>query len=269
MSRISKKRSGQNHQGGGGMWNLYQHSHFFFHRSGWPPPHPPLPNIVCFPSSNVFFECFLVIWAYFLLIRVPIPSIYLTINFQDPHHARKCSMHNSLLGGTYVRNYWKQQVLWAPSLPPIPLPGLMQIGSGHIFKRSHGPLIDSWTRQTLTEGSAQPPEHQNVPPLPTLTRSPNCFRTLIFGFKHSKTLRIGVLSFNYIPLPPWRVCHFRRRGARYSHSRLPLAHLSCIPPGTTPGPPWSTMVAGFPPSLSTKECEGGSLKNSMRMSLRP
>jgi hypothetical protein len=50
-------------------------------------------------------------------------------------------------------------------------------------------------RQTLTEGYAQPPEHQNVPPLYTFTHAPNRFRSLIFGFRKSKSLRIRPLVF--------------------------------------------------------------------------
>ena len=47
----------------------------------------------------------------------------------------------------------------------------------------------SSTRQMLTEGYAQPPEHQNVPPsTPSLTH-PIAFG-LIFGFRKSKSLQI-------------------------------------------------------------------------------
>ena len=93
-----------------------------------------LPNIVCFPSSNVFFECFFVIQVYFFLIHVPASSVYLTSNLQDPRHTRKCSVHKSLLGGTYVGNYWKWQVLWISWLPPILLPGLVRIWSRYIIE---------------------------------------------------------------------------------------------------------------------------------------
>jgi hypothetical protein len=112
-------------QGGGGMWKKDQHTpntHNFFFVDLADPPSPSLPNIVCFPSSNVFFECFFVIWIYFFLIHVPILSVYLTINLQDPHQARKCSVHESLLGGTCVGNYSKRRVLCTLLLPPISLP---------------------------------------------------------------------------------------------------------------------------------------------------
>jgi len=81
----------------------------------------------------------------------------------------------------------------APLLPPISLLGLVHIWSRYIIGQSHCPLIHSSTWQTLTEGSAQPPEHQNAPPLHTLTRSPNRFRSLIFGFRKSMSLRIRPL----------------------------------------------------------------------------
>jgi hypothetical protein len=64
-----------------------------------------------------------------------------------------------------ILSYWKRRVSWTLMLPPISSPGIMWIGSGHILKLSHCLLIHSWTRQTLTEGSAQPPEHRNVPSL--------------------------------------------------------------------------------------------------------
>jgi len=181
-------------QGGGGTWKRDQHSHFFFRGSGWPST-PHLPNIVCFLSSDVFFECFSVIWVYFFLIHVPITSTYLTINLQDPNLAWKYSVHDSLGRGTYVGNYWKQQVLWTALSPPISLPGLVQMGSGQILELSYGQSKHSLMWQMLTEGYAQPLEHQNVPPLHTFTHSPNRFRSLIFGFRESKSLRIRPLVF--------------------------------------------------------------------------
>ena len=51
-------------QEGGGAWKIDQHSQFFFVDLADPLP-PSLPNIVCFPSSNVFFGCFFVISIYF------------------------------------------------------------------------------------------------------------------------------------------------------------------------------------------------------------
>ena len=170
-------------------------THIFFFVGLADPPTPYLPNIVCFPSSNVFFECFLVIWVYSPLIHVEITSSYLTINLQDPNLARKCSVHDSLGGGTYVGNYWKRRVLWTPLLPPILLPGLVQIGSGDMLEQSYSQSKHSSTWQTLTEGYAQPPEHENVPPLYTFTHAPNRFRSLIFGFRKSESLRIRPLVF--------------------------------------------------------------------------
>jgi hypothetical protein len=99
----------------------------------------------------------------------------------------------------------QSRVLCTLLLPPISLPGLVRIGSGHILEQSHCSLVHSSTWQTLTEGSAQPPEHRNVPPLHTLTRSPNCFQSLIFGFRKSESLRIRPLVFQLhtaTPLPP-------------------------------------------------------------------
>jgi hypothetical protein len=119
---------------------------FFFRRSGWPPPLPLPTKYSMFSEFQCFFECFFVIWIYFFLIHVPILSVYLTINLQDPHQARKCSVHKSLLGGTCVGNYSKRRVLCTLLLPPISLPGLVRIGSGHILEQSQwlsiGSLLD-------------------------------------------------------------------------------------------------------------------------------
>ena len=82
----------------------------FFFSWIWLPPTPSLPthppNIVCFPSSNFFFECCFIIWVYFFLIRVMNPSVYLSVNLQDPNLARKCSVHDSLCGGTAEEPTW-------------------------------------------------------------------------------------------------------------------------------------------------------------------
>ena len=66
---------------------------------------------------------------------MPITSTYLTINLQDPNLARKCSVHDSLGGGTYVGNSESGEFceFHCNLLPPISLPGLVQIGSGHII----------------------------------------------------------------------------------------------------------------------------------------
>ena len=137
-------------------------------------------------------------WFVYLSLLSTHPSTH-----EDLYHFRKPSVDNSLFGGTYVRNHWKRRVSWTPMLPPISLPGIMWIGSGHILKRSHCPLIHSWTWHTLTEGCAQPPEHRNVPPLSTLTRPSNCFRSSLFEFRQSKSSKIWVLLFYNMPPPPW------------------------------------------------------------------
>ena len=74
------------------------------------------------------------------------------------------------------------------------------LGSGCILAQSHTPLIHSSTRQTLTAGCAQPPEHRNVP----LTYSPDYVqvRTLIFGFREWKPLKIRPLVFQLHPAIP-------------------------------------------------------------------
>ena len=93
------------------------------------------------------------------------PASSVTINLQDSNLTQKCSVYDSLGRGTYVGNYWKRWVLWTPLLPLILLlPGLVQIGSRHILEQSYGQSKHSSTQQTMTEGYAQPPEHQNVPP---------------------------------------------------------------------------------------------------------
>ena len=88
------------------------------------------PTIVCFPKFQCFFWNF---FSHMSLFFLDLPKI---INLQDPHHAQNCSVHKSLLRGTYVGNYWKRWVLWAPLLPPISLPGLVRIGFGHILEKS-------------------------------------------------------------------------------------------------------------------------------------
>jgi len=87
----------------------------------------------------------------------------------------------------------------------ISLSALVRIGSGHIFTQYYTPLIHSSMWQTSTEGCAQPPERRNVPPLHTLTRSPDCVRTLIFGFRKWKSLRIRHPVFQLHPATPLEV----------------------------------------------------------------
>ena len=138
-----------------------------------------------------------------------ITSSYLTINLQGPNLAQKCSVHDSLGRGTYVGNYWKRQVLGTPVLPLILLPGLVQIGSGDMLEQSYSQSKHSSMRQTLREGYAQPPEHQNVPPLYTFPHTPNHFWSLIFGFRKSEFLWIWPLVFQlHAATPLTTTSHF-------------------------------------------------------------
>ena len=154
-----------------------------------------LRNIVCFPSSNVFFECFFSRMSRFFLDscanHFQLPEDQFTRS--KSRSKMFCAWFFGCRKGVYVGNHWKRRVL-----PPISLSGLVQrvqIGSGHILKQSYGQSNHSSTRQTLTEGYAQPPEHQNVTPFYTFTHAPNRFRSLIFGFRKLKSLRIRPLVF--------------------------------------------------------------------------
>jgi hypothetical protein len=93
-------------------------------------------------------------------------------------------------------------------------------------------------RQTLTEGYAQPPEHQNVPPLYTFTHAPNCFRSLIFGFRKSKSLRIRPLVFQLHAATPLLACKpnaellFVEDKVNMPDLNLMLPGISNVPKGT-------------------------------------
>ena len=168
-----------------------------------------------------FLNVFLVIWVYFFLIHVL------------PDHQFMCKIQISLenvlcmipLGGrTYVGNYWKQRVLWIPLLPPISLPGLVQIGSGRILEQSYGQSKHSSTRQTLTESYAQPPEHQNVPRLHLHSRTQS-LSELDFWIQELEVLTNSTSCISTTCRHPLgenaQIARFRVHQTRYSLRRLP------------------------------------------------
>ena len=169
---------------------------YFFRGSGW---HTlQLPNLVCFPSSNIFFKCFLVIGVYFFLIHVRIISAYLSINLQDLHYARKCSVHKSLLRETYVGNYRKWWALWViSSLSCWNL-------CGHGLDIYLNNLRSIYLLLNMVEATGTGTF------LYTLTHSPNCLRSTIFTFKQSNSSRIRPLVLKLhaaTTLPPLSITH--------------------------------------------------------------
>ena len=142
---------------------------------------------------------FLVIWIYFLFIGVLITSAYFAINLQDLHHARKYSVHKSLLRGTYPRNYWKRWVLWASLLPPMSLAKFVRIWSGHIleqyqvhrFAPQHG---RRWRRVLHS--------HQNIEMYPLSLTHPTTFGARFSHLGNIIPQDSDLLFLNYMPPPP-------------------------------------------------------------------
>lgn len=70
----------------------------------------------------------------------------------------------------YVGNYWKRRVLWTPLLSLILLPGLVQIGSGHVVEQSYCQSkqlldtadVDGGLRTATGTSKCTPPPHLHL-----------------------------------------------------------------------------------------------------------
>lgn len=127
------------------------------------------PNIIFFPSSNVFWNVFLIIQVYFYDSG--------TYTFYLP----------SLHGEKYMGNYWKQWLLW------VPLNIIVRIDCGHVLECNFGFLMHSACGKRW-QVSTQPPEHPSPPSLA---------HPITFGapFLNSGSGSL-VLSFYHIPATP-------------------------------------------------------------------
>jgi len=155
------------------------------------PPH--LPNIVCFPSSNVFFECFFVIQVYFFF-----DSCTSLFCLPDLQFTRSTSYPKMFCAQVFAWRNIHGKLLKVASFVNFTVTSNIIAGIAAYMVEVHNWIItlsvDSLLKVAdIDGGSAQPPEHQNVPPLHILTRSPNRFRSSIFVLRKSMPLRIRPL----------------------------------------------------------------------------
>ena len=175
----------------------------------WLTPH--LPNIVSFPSSNVFFECFFVIWFKFSwFVYQSLPST------REPAYKIQIMLETVL-----CMNLWSEEHTWeiTESGEFCELKHYLQYHSRDrcvygLATCSKNILVHLFAPQFSRRWRRVLHSHRNIKMYPPSTRSlthPTAFGARLLDSGNESPCKSDLLFFNYIPPPPcWVVLPYHR-----------------------------------------------------------